>query len=227
MKCEAIRSMVERMCEVRNTVVPRPAIVESKFADGARCDGIDRFKRLVEEQHRRIVDQRHRQRGLLAHAAGTAARKHIAAVFQIQHAQQLGRSRLCRVFALQPVNVARKRAGALPRSGRRKGPDSPARRRSSSSASIPPSVMLRPATVASPEVGASRPQHIYGGRFPRAVVPHERANGAFGNFEGEIVDGGKITETPGQIMAGNHSVRHFSFNSTIVAPLRPSYCDAG
>ena len=101
--CWAIRSTTERMCEVRNTVTPRAAMVSQQIAHDPGGDRVDGFERLIQEQRLGIRQQCHGERGLLAHAVGAVARESVAALGQAQGAQKL-LDRACAWLAVEPVD---------------------------------------------------------------------------------------------------------------------------
>ena len=53
---------------------------------GHRGSRVDSFERLIQQQHARAVQQRHGQRGLLAHAVGALVEVGVASVLEAQHA---------------------------------------------------------------------------------------------------------------------------------------------
>ena len=76
-------------------------------ADHIGGDRIHAFERLVQEQHRRVVDQGAAERGLLAHAGGVVGDQSLRICGQVEHVQQLRGpgARLAGRQAAQPPGV--------------------------------------------------------------------------------------------------------------------------
>ena len=74
-----------------STVEPDPVKRAQQPADHVSGDRVDAFQRLVQEQHRWVVDQRAPERGLLPHAGGVVGDQPLGIFCQVQHVQQLRR----------------------------------------------------------------------------------------------------------------------------------------
>ena len=85
-------------------------------ADHVGGDRIHALQRLVQEQHRRVVDQGAAERGLLAHAGGIVSDQPLGISGQVQHVQQLRRPRprLGDGQAAQPPGVLQHLLAAQP-----------------------------------------------------------------------------------------------------------------
>ena len=79
-------------------------------------DRINALERLVQEQHRRIVDERAAERGFLAHARRVVGDQPVRIPRQIQHVQQLHGTRACLIGrqAAQPPGVLEQLRAAEP-----------------------------------------------------------------------------------------------------------------
>ena len=91
--CWAIRSTMERMCEVRNTVTPCRATDCSRSRMIFAVTGSMASNGSSRNSTCGIGQQRHGERRLLAHAVGAGGGEGAPAVFQAQRVQQLRRAR--------------------------------------------------------------------------------------------------------------------------------------